>query len=102
MLTTAFEQSRELLNVFLRFNKTRLLIYLAVRQVIPPVFQLFIAICDCFTLVLSKSFPVQIQIRIDNFTAMNDLTISELIKFHGEEQGDSPALIYAGNTTCYT
>jgi fatty-acyl-CoA synthase len=75
---------------------------LAVRQVIPPVFQLFIAICDCFTLVLSKSFPVQIQIRIDNFTAMNDLTISELIKFHGEEQGDSPALIYAGNTTCYT
>ena len=45
---------------------------------------------------------MQIQIRIDNFTAMNDLTISELIKPHGEKQGDSPALIYAGNKTCYT
>ena len=51
---------------------------------------------------LSKASKVQKQIRIDNFTAMKDLTISELIKPHGDKQGDSPALIYAGNKICYT
>ena len=49
-----------------------------------------------------KAPKVRKQITIDNFTAMNDLTISELIKPHGDKQGDSPALIYAGNKICYT